>query len=164
MQSFEILPMEWSRLQDIDDTPPLDSSDMACMDEIRAVLARHGKLDRFALHLAHAHFQLADGEVLIEQTNPASRSQHTIVGKIEDVPDAVPTTWLFIGTGPFKVCPIIDGDKRHLGKQVETDVPPPPLQKEEADMQRRVNRERALYEGGMPVAGHDPHRKHERGR
>jgi hypothetical protein len=45
---------------------PIDDSDQACLEEVRAVLARYGKLNRFALHLAHRHFPLGPDEILIE--------------------------------------------------------------------------------------------------
>ena len=90
---------------------PLDASDLACMDELRTVLARHGKLDRFALHLAHRHFVLEPGEVLIERPDPDGRTQHITVGRLTDEPDARPTTWLFddrpmlhLGSTVYCVC------------------------------------------------------------
>ena len=35
-----IQPMQWGRLQDLHDVPDIDQTDAACMEEIRAVLAR----------------------------------------------------------------------------------------------------------------------------
>ncbi|MFT8247169.1 hypothetical protein [Roseomonas sp. BN140053] len=90
-----IQPMQWACLPELHETAPLDDSDHACMVELRAVLARHGKLGRFALHLAHRHFELAPGEVLIERPDPDGRTQHVTAGRLDHVPDAVPTTWLF---------------------------------------------------------------------
>ena len=46
-RSIEIQPMQWSAPADLSDTPLLDVTDLACMDDFRAALARHGKLSRF---------------------------------------------------------------------------------------------------------------------
>ena len=43
-----IQPMQWSRLTELHDVPPLNKTDEACMTEVAAVLTRHGKLGRFA--------------------------------------------------------------------------------------------------------------------
>jgi hypothetical protein len=48
--------MAYTELPDIDETAPLDASDHSCMKEIRDVLARHDKLNRFGLTLLHTHF------------------------------------------------------------------------------------------------------------
>lgn len=88
-------PLQWTELRELQDTPPLDDADIACLAELRDVLARHGKLRRFAVHLAHRHFDLAPGEVLIERPDPNGRTQHVTVGRLADEPEARPTTWLF---------------------------------------------------------------------
>ncbi len=67
---LSIRPMQWSTLPALHDTPPLDETDIDCLREIRDVLARHGKLQRFAVHLAHRHFELGPDEVLIERPDP----------------------------------------------------------------------------------------------
>jgi hypothetical protein len=40
-----------------------------CLDKTQAVLARHGKLGRFAVHLAHQHFAVRPDEILVEFPN-----------------------------------------------------------------------------------------------
>jgi hypothetical protein len=64
---LSIRPMQWTNLPELHQTPTLDDSDLDCLEEIRDVLSRHGKLARFAMHLAHRHFELAPGEILIER-------------------------------------------------------------------------------------------------
>jgi hypothetical protein len=66
-----------------------------CLEELRDVLARHRKLRRFAIHLAHRHFVLGPGEILIERPDPDRRTQHVTVGRLDEEPEARPTTWLF---------------------------------------------------------------------
>ena len=87
--------MQWTGLADLPDVPPVDDGDLDCLAEIRDVLARHGKLNRFAVHLAHRHFALGPDEILIERPDPDGRTQHVTVGRLADEPDARPTTWLF---------------------------------------------------------------------
>lgn len=44
--TLSVQPMQWSNLPDLHETPPPDNSDLDCLEEIRDVLARHGKLAR----------------------------------------------------------------------------------------------------------------------
>ncbi len=73
--------MQWARTKDLEDAQPLDQSDIVCMKAIRAVLIENGKLDRFALHLTHKHFELAGDKVLVEYSNEETREQYFKVEK-----------------------------------------------------------------------------------
>jgi hypothetical protein len=95
--NLSIMPMQWTGFADLPDVPPVGDGDLDCLAEIRDVLARHGKLNRFAVHLAHRHFALGPDEILIERPDPDGRTQHVTVGKLSDEPNARPTTWLSIG-------------------------------------------------------------------
>jgi hypothetical protein len=90
-----IRPMQWSVLPELSGALPLDDTDLACLADLRAVLAWHGKLERFAVQLAHRHFGLAAGEILIERPDDVARTQHVSVALSGAYPDATPTTWLF---------------------------------------------------------------------
>ena len=92
---LHIRPMQWDILPELHEALPLDEADLACLADVKAALARHGKLDRFAIQLAHRHFDVADGEILIEQPDPVARTQHVSVGRPGDHPCAIATTWLF---------------------------------------------------------------------
>ena len=102
-----IAPLQWGRLPDLRDTAPLDAADLACMIELRDVLARHDRLGRFALHLVHKHFELGADEVLVEYSDPAAREQRLRV-EPRDAPslrDAIPTTWTLQHDGaPLVAC------------------------------------------------------------
>ena len=93
--ALSIRPMQWANLPELHQTAALDDSDLDCLEEIRGVLSRHEKLARFAVHLAHRHFELAPDEILIERPDPDGRTQHVTVGRRDDEPEARPTTWLF---------------------------------------------------------------------
>ena len=78
--ALSIRPMQWANLPELHQTAALDDSDLDCLEEIRGVLSRHEKLARFAVHLAHRHFELAPDEILIERpapgrANPACHSR-----------------------------------------------------------------------------------------
>ena len=157
-----IQPMQWAVLPELQDAPPIDDADMACLLELRDVLARHGKLKRFAVHLAHRHFELGEGEVLIERPDPDGRTQHVTVGRLDDEPDARPTTWLFddapalhMTNAVYCVCV---GTPQSLGaciKHGKSQSPGEAAIKEDQAKQERIQRDRARHEGGFPVAGHD---------
>ena len=166
--NLSILPMQWTGLADLPDVPPVGDDDLDCLAEIRDVLARHGKLDRFAVHLAHRHFALGPDEILIERPDPDGRTQHVTVGRLADEPNARPTTWLFeqgrellLSNAVYCVCVSdlnrTDACIRH-GK---SSSPGGASQRDEAAKQRRISEEKEKYDRGFPVAGHD---ENERGR
>ena len=63
MQTLAV--QQWNHLPDIQDTRPLDEDDRACLSDIRDVLSKHGRLDRFGVSLLHKHFEVADDETLV---------------------------------------------------------------------------------------------------
>ncbi|MEO8527428.1 MAG: hypothetical protein ABI460_22045 [Caldimonas sp.] len=114
-----ISPLQWSRLQDLRDVAPLDAADVACMDELRHVLARHDRLGRFALHLVHKHFDVASHEVLVEYSDPLAREQFLRVETrdSEALRDAVPTTWTLHTGKAVVVCVCASRvEEGHLGR------------------------------------------------
>lgn len=119
MTRFTITAVQWSRLRELRDVAPLDGADLDCMNELREVLARHGCLDRFALHLVHSHFDVAAHEVLVEYSDPVRREQWLRV-EARDSPaarDAIPTTWLLGAHRPAVVCVCaVRADQGHLGR------------------------------------------------
>jgi hypothetical protein len=160
--SLSIQPMQWSALPDLHDTPPIDDSDLECLKTLRDVLAQHGKLPRFAIHLAHRHFVLAPDEILIERPDPDGRTQHVTVGRRAEAPDARPTTWLFeegpelrLSDAVFCVCVsdpnLTDACVRHCKSR----SPGEAHQKEERVKHRRISEDKSKYDQGFPVGGHD---------
>jgi hypothetical protein len=165
-----IRPMQWATLPELGNAGPIDESDQACLEEVRALLARHGKLDRFALHLAHRHFLLGPDEILIEHPDPDGRTQHVSVARRGNHPDAVPTTWLFdegpalhLSNAVYCVCvstPFSGGGCARHGK---SSTPSEIQQRNEAIESRRISEDKARYRRGFPVAGHgEPARRNDR--
>jgi hypothetical protein len=170
MDGLSIRPTQWGKLPELRDSLPLDDTDLACLADLKTVLARHGKLDRFAVQLAHRHFELAHNEILIEQPELQARTQHVSVARRGDHPAAIPTTWLFdnrpglhLVDDTYCVCVTANGgDCAGHGK---SPVPPEPVRRERqqkeignpAERQAeidRINRDESRYRTGFPVAGH----------
>ena len=118
MTSMVIQPMQWGKLADLHEVPPLQADDMECMNAIRAVLKQFGKLDRFALHLIHKHFEIDADEVLVEYSNPATREQFFRPEKKDsaDARDAIPTTWILKDEEASAVCVCARRDDGHQGR------------------------------------------------
>lgn len=90
-------PMDWAPLQDIDDVEPINDGDTACLQAVYDVLKQHGMQDRFGVTLIHKHFDMADDEVLLEQTNAAERRLVLAPAKLDsqEVSRSVQTSWMF---------------------------------------------------------------------
>lgn len=155
-----VRPMQWGVLQELQDLAPLDAGDRACMAELRDVLARHGKLSRFALHLAHRHFEVGEGEALIERPDPDGRTQHVSVGRLADFPDAVPTTWLFDGLNAaagatYCVCVTTTLSAGACVAHGASSSPPPKKIEQDGLAERNHQQDKAKQEIGWPAGGHD---------
>lgn len=73
MTALKIMPMQWARVGDIDDVAPIGDDDKECLSEVYKVLARYGQQDRLGVALLHKHFELNDGEVMLEETDADRR-------------------------------------------------------------------------------------------
>jgi hypothetical protein len=71
--TLQMSPMQWANLEDIDEVERLNPGDYECLAEVREVLKKHGKRDKFGVALLHKHFDLAEGEVLMEKADPKER-------------------------------------------------------------------------------------------
>jgi hypothetical protein len=61
-------------LPHVNDVVPLGPGDASCLDELRAVLAKYGALNRFGLVLLHEHFVIEADEVLVEECDESKRT------------------------------------------------------------------------------------------
>jgi hypothetical protein len=95
VSASEPASVQWSELIDIHDVEPLGENDYGCLEEIRDVLKRHGKQERFGVMLVHKHFDVAADEVMMEYTDIASRVQ-TIkpIKKAELTGNSIQTSWI----------------------------------------------------------------------
>lgn len=101
MGAITLETVQWASLRDIDDVAPLNDTDGAVLEEIRQVLLRHGKSERFGVCLLHKHFDLSDEEVAVEYTDNENRISQIIVKNKNDVEEnSVQTIWRFQSEGP----------------------------------------------------------------
>lgn len=89
----QMVATQWNHLPDIQDVKPLTANDRACLDAMRAVLEKHGCLDRFGVNLLHKHFAVADDEILVEQADEAGRRLITKPVKVALVQAEMPTAY-----------------------------------------------------------------------
>ena len=85
---------QYNSLKDIDDCHELNSEDLNCLDEIRSVLMRHKKTERFGVNLLHRHFDIADDECVVEYTDKKNRTLTAVVEK-KSTSQSVETMWRF---------------------------------------------------------------------
>jgi hypothetical protein len=119
MEQLTIKPMQWGKIADLHEVPSIKNDDIICMKEIREVLSKHGKLDRFALHLIHKHFDISDDEILVEYNDVDTREQYFKVEKLssETLQYAIPTTWTLDQLEPMARCVCAyRSNSGHLGR------------------------------------------------
>lgn len=108
MTSMDLQPQTASvinSLPHIEAVAPLDDADRACFAEIRAALEKHGKLERFGVALLHKHFDLKDGECLVELTDENKRVSRVMPMTETDVPPkSVETLWRLDAPGAISIC------------------------------------------------------------
>lgn len=79
-------------LPDITEVTPVGTQDQACIAEVRAVLERHGALQRFGLTLLHQHFEMNENEILVESVDTQSRVLTIRPTKVNGT-DGIETSW-----------------------------------------------------------------------
>lgn len=84
---------QWNHSPDIHNVHALDDADQACLADLRDVLARHGRLDRFGVNLLHKHFEMDADEILVEQVDEVGRRLLTKPVKLEVVGDLISTAY-----------------------------------------------------------------------
>lgn len=88
-------------LRDIVEVEPLNARDADCLEELRAVLLRHGAIDRFGITLLHDHFPVYDGETLLETCDVERRTltMQAVATTFLADREVVETEWRFRPTG-----------------------------------------------------------------
>ncbi|MFI1766487.1 hypothetical protein ACH41H_31140 [Streptomyces sp. NPDC020800] len=74
----------------------LGPQDAEFVEDLVAVLAKHGNLNRFGLCLLHDHFPLRAGEVLVETNDPEARTLHAHVERADGTRHAKASQWRFV--------------------------------------------------------------------
>lgn len=91
--TLEVVPTQWGRLKDIHEVEPINDGDLDCLAEVRQVLKRHGKQERFGIALLHKHFEMYDGEILVEETDVQGRVLTIKPVKQEVAGNTIETIW-----------------------------------------------------------------------
>jgi hypothetical protein len=91
----DLADVETTRLPDIDDVRPYGPDDDACFDDLRAVLEKHGALNRFGITLLHQHFDLRDDEVIVENVDKENRILLSTPVQSTGIGNSVETSWRF---------------------------------------------------------------------
>lgn len=101
-----ILALAYQGLPHIDDVAPVSEADRACLDDIRAVLVRHGRIERFGICLLHQHFPVGDGEILVETCNEEEQTLTLRLANKDSLPahSVVETVWRFDKPGAAAAC------------------------------------------------------------
>ena len=89
---------EHQGLVDIDNVEQFDPErDQPLFDEIKAVLSKHGALHRFGVTLLHKHFEVYEGEKLVESCNPETRTLtlRPVPAELRSNQSYVETNWRF---------------------------------------------------------------------
>ncbi len=102
MTSLAVQPVQWGKLDDLEDIAILDDTDMECMAAVRDTLLRFGKVDRFALQLAHRPFDIKEDEILVEYGSAERRESFLRPEKYDSatVSNTIPTAWILKDTEP----------------------------------------------------------------
>jgi hypothetical protein len=98
----------------------LDATDAACFAELRKVLEKHGKLDRFGVTLIHRHFHLDEDECFIESVDVDERVLTVRPIRKDSLPTAVQTQWSLANRDPLQWCEQYchySGGTHHSGHQ-----------------------------------------------
>lgn len=96
MEKITLETIQSRALLDIDEVRPLDDGDFQVLREMGDVLRKHGCTDRFGVCLLHKHFDLAEGEELVEETDVERRVSTIAVRKAaSDRGSTIETLWRF---------------------------------------------------------------------
>jgi uncharacterized Zn finger protein len=117
----ELHPLQWSDLPDIDDVAPISEEDEACLQEIKAVLEKHGRLSRFGIALLHSHFYVNTDEVMVESCDINNRTLVVQPVKRDEFKgrNTIETLWRFDLQGVNFACHyqcFINSNKLHVSR------------------------------------------------
>jgi len=73
MSTLQMMPVQWTSLEDIDNIEPLNGTDEPCLKELYEILKKYGKQHRLGVALLHKHFELRDDEIMLETSDHQKR-------------------------------------------------------------------------------------------
>lgn len=95
------IALAYRGLTPIDAVKPRTTADDELFRELAATLAKHNALDRFGICLLHTHFNIAEGETLLESTDAERREQWIRPIRLTEAEplDLIETAWRLEGNG-----------------------------------------------------------------
>ena len=110
--------MALPQLKEIDEAEPLSEKDKPLVDELIAVLRKHGALDRLGITLLHQHFPIGEDETLLETTDHATRTQTIRPIKTTELADLdyKETSWRLDTGTPMMACVCLQQGGKHTGE------------------------------------------------
>lgn len=102
-----VQPTQWSSVPHVETIDKdFTADDAACLAEVRAVLAKHGALDRFGIMLLHKHFEIADDECLLETIDTEQRTLMVRPIPRAELGNAMQTQWRLSQADPLQWCEV----------------------------------------------------------
>lgn len=97
MPASDMVALQWADVPHIGDVGSISPDDRSCLEEVRAVLARHGLLNKFGVALLHHHFPIDDTEVFVETIDPQARTLTATATPVSELAGAsmIETMWRF---------------------------------------------------------------------
>lgn len=107
----------YAALQDITEVKPYNpDTDKALFDDLRKVLEAHGATDRFGVTLLHDHFEVNNGEQMIETHNSVTRELTIKPYRTEGIKrNLQATNWRFNGNDVVALQFCIPTGQGHIG-------------------------------------------------
>jgi hypothetical protein len=132
MITSEMIGLQWRDIPHIDNIDKMSPEDRQCLEEIRSVLARHNRLQKFGIALLHHHFHLDETEILVESVDPQARTISARVVPLSEVDlvNVIETLWRF-GPNAGEIRAMTDcpggpaGSPTHETDTRERPLPPP---------------------------------------
>lgn len=116
-----LTPLAHNYLKDINSIEKLNLTDLNCINEVKDVLKKHDKEDKFGVLLLHKHFDLEEDEIMLESIDTENRILTTQPKKINELSESsfIQTVWSFskdpsLNKSCESCCPF-DKSGRHVG-------------------------------------------------
>ena len=114
-------PILHNELSDIQEVALITKDDSYCLSELKEIILKYGKENKFGISLLHTHFDLLENEMLVETINVKERVLTTTPVQVDEQrkKSLVQTVWCFskdqsLVKGCESFCPR-DDKGRHKG-------------------------------------------------
>jgi len=102
--AITIQPFIWNDLSQLTEETIIDDLDEKCLEEVRSVLEKYDRASKFGVALLYKHFEVHEGEVLVECADSRTRTLLTqaITADQATTMDLMPTIWRFDSGAGYK--------------------------------------------------------------